>query len=379
MNMGGSKEIYGTKLKNAVRLLCLAAFFLAISLLGACKTAELSGSEKATEHTDSAEQTAKPQAEQEIASQARQLPVQAMEHQKQRSAASPVTRRPDGSWQFVDDLGRSVIVERVERTAALIGSFADIWLDAGSSLVAAANDSWQTLELPLDRETTVNLGSIQSPDAERLIAAKPDFVLASVNTKADLDLMDLLEEAGIPTAYFQVSRFEEYLRMLEICTTLTGRRDLYEQNGLRVQEQVETARARADGSAPRVLFLRASASGVKAKGSEGNVCGEMLKDLGAVNIADAGNGLLEELSMEAIIAADPQYIFVTTQGTDTKAALDSARRLLTDHPAWSNLTAVREGRYYVLDKRLYNLKPNARWGEAYEGLADILYPAGRTL
>ena len=49
---------------------------------------------------------------------------------------------------------------------------------------------------------------------------------------------------------------------------------------------------------------------------------------------------------------------------------------LLSNPAWSTLTAVKEGRYYVMDQTLYNLKPDARWGEAYEQLADILYPAG---
>lgn len=313
-------------------------------------------------------------AQQEAEQQAAEQPKQSKSEQSALQQSSLVTSLPDGSFQFVDDLGRSVTVQSTARTAALIGSFADIWLDAGGALVAAANDSWQTLGLPLGETQVVNLGSIQSPDAEQLIAAKPDFVLASVNTKANLDLMDLLETAGIPTAYFQVSGFDDYLRMLDICTQLTGRRDLYEKNGKEVAAQVEAAIARADGSAPRVLFLRASASGVKAKGSSGNVCGEMLKALGAVNIADAGSGLLEDLSMEAIIAADPAYIFVTTQGNDTEAALQNVEHLLKENPAWQTLTAVREGRYYVLDKRLYNLKPNARWGEAYEGLADILYP-----
>ena len=46
-----------------------------------------------------------------------------------------------------------------------------------------------------------------------------------------------------------------------------------------------------------------------------------------------------------------------------------------ENPAWSGLTAVQEGRVYYLDQKLYNLKPNDRWGEAYEKLADILYPA----
>lgn len=276
---------------------------------------------------------------------------------------------------FLDDLGRQVQINNPQRVVALIGSFADIWLLAGGELVAAANDSWDSLELPLD-DQVVNLGSITEPDAEKLIASEPDLVLASSNTAADLELEELLTQAGIPVAYFAVSNFDEYLHMLDICTQLTGRRDLYEEHGLKVQEEIAQVLERADGSAPEVLFLRASASSVKAKGSEGNVCGEMLADLGCVNIADQDGSLLDELSMEAIIAADPDYIFVTLQGSDQEAAIENMEQILLQHPAWSSLTAVKEGRYYMLDKRLYNLKPNARWGEAYRKLGDILYPEG---
>ena len=100
----------------------------------------------------------------------------------------------------------------------------------------------------------------------------------------------------------------------------------------------------------------------------------MLAQLGCVNIADSEESLLDDLSMEAIIAADPEYIFVTTQGKDTEAAMQNVEELLVNNPAWSSLTAIKEQKYYVLDKRLFNLKPNARWAEAYEILADILYP-----
>ena len=52
--------------------------------------------------------------------------------------------------------------------------------------------------------------------------------------------------------------------------------------------------------------------------------------------------------------------------------MKSINNLLTDNAAWNSLRAVKEGRYYVLDKKLYNIKPNARWGTAYKQLADIL-------
>ena len=45
---------------------------------------------------------------------------------------------------------------------------------------------------------------------------------------------------------------------------------------------------------------------------------------------------------------------------------------ITENPAWSELTAVKEGRVYSMEKELYTLKPNDRWGEAYEKLEELL-------
>ena len=46
--------------------------------------------------------------------------------------------------------------------------------------------------------------------------------------------------------------------------------------------------------------------------------------------------------------------------------METLSETLLSNPAWSGLRAVREGRFYTLEHELYNLKPNARWGEAYE-------------
>lgn len=43
-----------------------------------------------------------------------------------------------------------------------------------------------------------------------------------------------------------------------------------------------------------------------------------------------------------------------------QASLESA---LLSNPAWGTLRAVKEGRFITLDHKLYNLKPNARWGK----------------
>ena len=215
---------------------------------------------------------------------------------------------------FTDDLGQDFELEPPQRVAAMIGSFADIWCLAGGrdTLVAAAGDAWTSFDLGL-REDAADLGAVKEPNLEVLFAAEPDLILASVNTAADLELRETFAQAGVPAAYFEVDCFDDYLRMLEVCARLTGQPERYETYGQGVRAQVEAAIARQDGSAPRVLYVRAAGSGVKAKGSEGSVLGEMLADLGCVNIADGG-GLLENLSLEGIIAGDPDYIFAVLQG-----------------------------------------------------------------
>ena len=284
----------------------------------------------------------------------------------------------DAAITFTDALGRTVTVGRPRRVAALIGSFADIWCLAGGeeTLVAAADDTWTQFELALP-DTVANLGGAKSPSAEALLAAEPDFILASAGTSADVELLPLLEQTGIPTAYFDVSTFDDYLTMLELCTRITGCPERYERYGAEVRTQVDEALARAEGrEGTTVLYLRASAGGCKVKNSEGSVLGEMLAALGCVNIADSDASLLEELSLEAILAADPDKIFIVLQSNDTEKARAALEESLLSSPAWQRLRAVQSGACYYMDQRLYNLKPNARWGEAYEALAEILYGDG---
>ncbi len=291
----------------------------------------------------------------------------------EQAATQEETEVSSTAVTFTDALGREVTVDNPQRVVTLIGSFTDVWLLAGGEVVGACDDSWASLNLDLP-EGVINTGKVAEPNLENILSAEPDFVIASVNTSSNVELLDTFDELGITCAYFDVSTFEDYLSMLKICTDITGRSDLYEKNGLDVQKQIEEAEARADGSAPTVLYLRTSTKRIQAKTSEGNVCGEILANLGCVNVADSDETLLESLSLEAIMRADPDYIFVTPQGTDKEAALANIEETFTSNPAWQSLTAVKEGRYYVLDPYLYNLKPNERWGESYEKMADILYP-----
>ena len=277
---------------------------------------------------------------------------------------------------FTDDLGREVTVEQPERVACLLGSFAQIWQLAGGEVCATPDDAWDDLQLSL-AEDTVNLGNIKQLNLELLLSAQPDFIMASTNTRQNLEWKDTLEATGIPVGYFDVADFDDYLRLLNICTDITGRKDLYEEHGLSVQETIDRVLAQSKErltgkEAPTVLSMRASASLLTVKNSEDNVLGEMLHSLGCENIADSNSMLLENLSMESILESDPDYIFIVQRGDDEEGMKAYVQEMLMDHPLWAQLTAVKEGNVFFMEKNLYNLKPNHRWGEAYEKLEAIL-------
>lgn len=270
---------------------------------------------------------------------------------------------------FTDDLGYTVTVNHPQKTAVLSGSYADAWQLAGGVIAAATEDAGDTLQTP---EDVVSLGKLNGPNIETMIAENIDFAILSSGIAEQVGLRDTLEAAGIKTAYFKVETFEDYAAMMKILTDITGNKDLYETNVEDVRSEITTQLARADGSSPTVLFLRAYSTGVKTQGSD-TMTGQMLKELGCVNIADSEDSLLKDLNMEAIITADPDYIFVTTMGESKEAALKMVDELLISNPAWSGLTAVKEDRYHVLPKELFHMKPNKRWGESYQILADYLY------
>ena len=277
---------------------------------------------------------------------------------------------------FTDALGREVSVPKEpERVAALIGSFADVWMLAGGSVCATAEDAWDDFGLALP--DAVNIGGAHSPNLELIFSVNPDFVIASASTSSNVEMKETLEAAGIAVAYFDVDNFSDYLAMLDICTDITERKDLYECNGLAIQSQIEDIKQAIEERAlpeeqRTVLLLRAHSSSVKAKGSKGTILGEMLADLGCINIADSDTSLLETLSVESIIRQEPYRIFVVTMGDDTEKAIDNLNQMMNENPAWGTLDAVAEGRLYLMERKLFNIKPNADWAESYEKLSEIL-------
>ena len=281
----------------------------------------------------------------------------------------------DTAIDITDSNGAQITLHTATpRVVAAYGSFAEAWLLAGGELCGVTQDALEERDLGLSQDVAV-VGTVKEPNAEEIIALDPDLVILASDIAAQADIRDVLENAGISCAAFQVDTFADYKIMMEQFCGVTGRDDLFEENVTQVEEQIQEVQATAalsSSTRPSVLLIRAFSTGIKAK-TDDELAGVILQDLGAHNIADDHPSMLEDLSLEEVIAANPDYIFVTTMGDEQKA-LEYLNGLIDQNPAWSQLSAVQEDRYIVLPKDLFHYKPNNRWGESYQYLGEILYP-----
>lgn len=283
----------------------------------------------------------------------------------------------DNAYTFTDALGQEITVNQPQRVVALMGSFAEIWLLAGGgdTLVGVTDDAFDGRDLDLADDIAV-VGKFQTPNTEEILALDPDLVLLSAETTgtdSHVALKDALGSAGITAAYFSVTHFEDYLAMLKTCTEITGNTEAYQTNGLQVQENINTIIADNKlEDQPSVLLMITYSGGIRPQRSD-SMTGKMLADLGCHNIIDDYPSLLKDFSVEAIIEADPDYIFVIPMGNDEAAAQKNLTESIESNPAWNSLTAVQNDQYILLPKDKFLYKPNARWAESYAYLADLLH------
>ncbi len=77
--------------------------------------------------------------------------------------------------------------------------------------------------------------------------------------------------------------------------------------------------------------------------------------------------------MESLVQADPDVIFFTSMGSSDKIE----KRIKDDvesNPAWASLTAVKEGRVYVLPENYFLLNPGLDYPQAVAYMANLVYP-----
>lgn len=284
-------------------------------------------------------------------------------------------------YTFTDSNGKSVTLKaKPKKTAVLFSSYADIWKLSGGRVDITVGESIERGFAEKDAILLDEGAGHNEINLEILTNAEPDLVIGTADYAGQADAVDFCAEKGIPSASFKVESFEDYLKVLKIFCEINGSDESYNTYGIEVGKRIEKIKQAVSdykesgkNTQSKILFIRAgsSAKSTKAKTSDDNFACAMLKELGAVNIADNAPVLTGELSLETIIEENPDRIFITTMG-DENAAKDYVKSLF-ETGGWSELSCIKSGNFTFLEKDLFHFKPNANWDKAYEVLAKAVY------
>ena len=180
---------------------------------------------------------------------------------------------------------------------------------------------------------------------EQIIAANPDVIIANM----DKDTADAYQQkTGIPVVTIPMVEGlldDAVFDMINLLGEVYGKQD-------RAKELTDYLTAMKQDIADRVAKVDKDkipsvyVSGVSFKGAHGFEGTEAhygpLAELKATNIADAtGQAGAFDMDIEQVLKADPDYIFVDTNG------LDIIKQQYAENPAFYNsLTAVKENRVF---------------------------------
>ncbi|SDZ13686.1 iron complex transport system substrate-binding protein [Proteiniborus ethanoligenes] len=276
---------------------------------------------------------------------------------------------------FTDAREKEVTIKKnPQRVVCLYNSYLDIWDSCGGEVIGRVEESE---EKPVERAMSAEVvGTSGAPSLEKVLALEPDLVIVTNGFKVQAEMVPVFEQNNIQVISLGNDYLEDYYKTVRLFTGITEREDLYEKHINEVKKGVDEIIEKAPKDKNyKTLIIFASSKSITVRNSDSMV-GEMLKDLNTINISDTETDPANArvFSMEKIIQEDPDFIFVQTMGSDKEKIMERIKQDVEDNPAWASLTAVKEGKYIVLPKDLYLYKPNARYAEAYEGLAKILYP-----
>ena len=317
-----------------------------------------------------------PQQAEATAAPAAEAPTEAPATEVSTEASTPEPQPEARS--FTDSLGRQVELPAQLDKVALSGSLSQIVLFAicPDTLVGIAT-KWDEsaakffdakyYDLPLLGQLYGGKGEL---NLEALLASEAQVVIDVGEQKKNMteDLDALQEQTGIPFVHidaYTASVGETYRilgKLLNMPEEANALADYCEATYARILDIANKIEKK------RLLYVSGEGQHVIAQGSFHAEIIDLLADNLAVVDDPSSKGTGNEVSMEQILAWDPDYVIF---------APGSIYSTVKDDPAWAAVTAIKEGQYYQAPFGPYNWMGFPPSVQRYLGMlwmAKTLYP-----
>jgi iron complex transport system substrate-binding protein len=282
--------------------------------------------------------------------------------------ASPASLAPAFPLTLTDAAGRSVTIPSEPlRIVSLAPSNTEIVcaLDACDRLVGVTDfDDYpsQVADIP-------KVVIAAQVDLEKVVAAEPDLVLAAGNELTPSSVIDDLAELGLPVLVLYPSTLEEVYQEIHLVGAALDVREVAETVVAEMLERADAvARAVAGAAAPRVFYEVGVFAGTIYTAGEDSFLASLVAAAGGEPIT--GDPLSTSISLEQLIAADPQLILLGDAAYDPSITPASVAL----RPGWHVMSAVRDGSIRIMLDDPVITRPGPRIVAGLEALARAIHP-----
>lgn len=263
-----------------------------------------------------------------------------------------------GSLVLQDDAGREVRLEAPARRVASLIPATTEWLFAlGGGAWVVGRTEW--CDYPAAASAVPSLGDGILPSVEAIVAAAPDLTLL-YDSPANLNAAERLTALGIPVLLLRTDGLADLDRQLALLGRAIGREPSADSLRAAIRERLEAVTVPPRADAPSVLIIAWDQPPITL--GQGSFLSEVLERAGGRNLFDDISAASASVSIEAVVARDPDLVLVT--GADTIPAF--ARR-----PEWAVVPAVRDRRFLRVQGSEFN-RPGPRTPDAILELRDAL-------
>ncbi len=265
--------------------------------------------------------------------------------------------------EFTDRVGRKVnVAEHPRRIVSLAPNITEILFAVGAGGQVAGVTDFD--DYPPEAASRAKVGGFVNPSLEVIVSLKPDLVIGTADGNRPSDIIQL-DRLGLAVYVIDTRTIDDIHAAIREIGDLTGRdaeaRDLV---AALMARRAELASLTEGLPRPRVLFLIGQNPLVGV--GPGTFLNHLLEQAGAVNALNSTGVKYPLLSVESLLAADPDMIVLDLMGGEGPAAL-------ADLPGWSRLRAAREGKVTILrDDTL--LRPGPRIMQGLEVLMTLIHP-----
>jgi iron complex transport system substrate-binding protein len=212
-----------------------------------------------------------------------------------------------------------------------------------------------------------SIGSYYDPAIEPIVALNPDLIIAA---QGSLDQATQLTNLGYKVIALNPITLNDVLGNILLIGKATNHTTDAQTVVNSLQQRIDAVtNAVANSTTKPKVYVEIYSSPYMSAG-QGTFIDGLIKLAGGQNIFENATTQWPEVSVEAIIAQNPdKIVFPTSMGEDLTGSFDT----LATREGWSAITAIKNNATYLVNADALN-QPGPRQVNALEDLARIIHP-----